>query len=122
MLNEDISKETTVNVPKLAISAATIMCFSGCAYYFPPTHEERIAQYKKTCESLGLKPQTTENANCVLDLEKSFLSGRGSTNGLYSPENDARTQQIIDEDRRQRQMLNHGSGGCTPNFATGGCL
>jgi hypothetical protein len=35
---------------------------------------------------------------------------------------DARTQQMIDRDKRQKQILNHGAGGCTPNFATGGCL
>lgn len=112
-----------MNVSKLAISAAMMICFSGCAFYFPPLHEERIEQYKKTCESLGFKPQTSEHSNCVLDLEKSYLSGRGArTNGTNTTNNDARTQQMIDQDRRQKQILNHGAGGCTPNFATGGCL
>lgn len=109
-----------MNVPKLAISAALTICFSGCAYYFPPLHKERIEQYKNTCESLGFKPQTNEHSNCVLELEKSYLSNRGArTNGIN---NDYSTQQMINQDRRQKQILNHGAGGCTPNFATGGCL
>ena len=102
-----------MNVTKLAMSTAMMICFSGCAHYFPPLHEERIEQYKKTCAALGFEPQTSEHSNCVLDLEKSYLSGRS---------NNDRKQQIIDQDRRQKQILNHGAGGCTPNFATGGCL
>lgn len=109
-----------MNVSKLVISTAMMICFSGCAYYFPPLHEERIEQYKNTCESLGFKPQTSEHSNCVLELEKSYLSSRGArTNGTN---NDYSTQQMINQDRQQKQILNHGAGGCTPNFATGGCL
>lgn len=26
------------------------------------------------------------------------------------------------QQHRQQQVLNHGAGGCTPNFSTGGCL
>jgi len=36
------------------------------------------------------------------------------------------TNNAIDErirqNRTQQQIMNHGAGGCTPNFATGGCL
>ena len=86
-------------------------------------HEKRIEQYKKTCKSLGFKPQTSEHANCVLDLEKSYLSSRGAhATGTNTTNQDARMQQMINQDRQQKQILNHGAGGCTPNFATGGCL
>ena len=101
----------------------TIVFVSGCAYYFPPTQEERIAQYKKNCEVMGFKSQTIENANCVLEVEKSYLSGRSyGQSGVGAGNNDARTQQMIDNDRTRRQIMNHGAGGCTPNFSTGGCL
>ena len=112
-----------MNLLKLTTLMAIMILFSGCAYYLPPSHEERITQYSMTCESLGFKPQSSEHSNCVLDLEKSYLSGRGSsTNGSSSVNNDARTQQMIDQDRQRKQILNHGAGGCTPDFSTGGCL
>jgi hypothetical protein len=31
-------------------------------------------------------------------------------------------QQEVEQQFIQRQILNHGAGGCTPNFSTGGCL
>ncbi len=33
-----------------------------------------------------------------------------------------RQQQKQREYNMQQQQLNHGAGGCTPNFSTGGCL
>ena len=33
---------------------------------------------------------------------------------------DSREEYI--KNRNQDQIMNHGSGGCTPNFSTGGCL
>lgn len=112
-----------MNLSKISIIAVMIVSSFGCAYYFPPLHEERIEQYKKTCESIGFMPETVEYSKCVLDLEKSYLSGRGSNTYRRNPTNsDGRTQQIIDQNMWQKQILNHGAGGCTPNFATGGCL
>ena len=80
-------KGKLMNVRKLFLSALVVY-ISGCAYYFPPLHAERIEQYKKTCESIGFKPQSSEHANCVLDLEKSYLQGKankqssGSSSGM----------------------------------------
>ena len=39
--------------------------------------------------------------------------------GQASP---ARNTSPTSSERRRQQILNHGAGGCTPNFATGGCL
>lgn len=118
-----LKRSQIMNALRLAIYIVMMISFSGCAHYFPPLHEERIEQYRKTCESLGFNPQTDEHSKCVLDLEKSYLSGRGSSlNRTNTTNNDVRTHQMIDQDRWQKQILNHGAGGCTPNFATGGCL
>ena len=51
---------------------------SACSYYFPPQHKERVELYKNTCKSIGFKPQSKDYANCVLDLEKSYLEGKSS--------------------------------------------
>ncbi len=72
---------------------------------------------------MGFEKNSSENARCILELEKSYLSNNGNTTRNNSViYNDQRTQEMIDNDRIRRQILNHGAGGCTPNFATGGCL
>ena len=85
-----------------------LLCCTGCAYYLPTTQAERIAQYKNSCEAMGFKSQTIEQSNCVLELEKSYLSRRG-----YGARGSNMTG---------GQIMNHGAGGRTPNFSTGGCL
>ena len=111
-------KAININSPLLLISIIT-----GCAHYFPPSQDQRIVQYKKNCEIMGFKNQTIEHSNCVLELEKSYLSRSGvKVQDSSSMNSDARTQEMIDNDRARRQILNHGAGGCTPNFSTGGCL
>lgn len=61
-----------VVLPLLAIFA-----LSSCAL-LPPSHEERIEQFRKTCESIGFKPESDEYSNCILELEKSYLQGSSS--------------------------------------------
>ena len=112
-----------MNKNSLTIVLALILFVSGCAYILPPSPQERIAQYQVRCESIGFKTRTIEHSYCVLELEKAYVSGRGyRRQGAAPASDDARIQQMIDNDRMQRQILNHGAGGCTPNFATGGCL
>lgn len=107
----------------LIFSIFLITSISGCAYYFPLSQEDRITQYKVSCELMGFKKDSIEYSKCILELEKSYLSGRGTSSiSSNSMSNDAKTQQMIDNDRTRRQILNHGAGGCTPNFSTGGCL
>jgi hypothetical protein len=107
----------------LTISFALMLCVTGCAHILPPSPQERIAQYQVRCESMGFKAQTIEHSYCVLELEKAYISGRGNRGrGVTPASDDARIQQMIDNDRMQKQILKHGAGGCTPNFATGGCL
>ncbi len=67
-----------------AVPLLSVLYLSGCAYYFPPLHEERIQQYKNTCQSIGFKPQSSKYANCVLDLEKSYLQGKSKKQGSNS--------------------------------------
>ncbi|GAG43191.1 unnamed protein product [marine sediment metagenome] len=42
----------------------------------------------------------------------------------YQPRRDNRyeAQQTYRQQRQQEQILQHGYGGCAPNFSTGGCL
>jgi len=107
-----------MNRRTIVISALLMINLSGCAYYLPLSPEERIANYKEDCARMGFEMNSSENANCVLELEKSYRSR--SSNSVRN--NNGRIQEMIDNDRIQRQILNHGAGGCTPNFATGGCL
>ena len=98
----------------LIIFLSLMFSVSGCANILPSSPQERIAQFQTRCISMGFQPQTSEHSYCVLELEKAYLSRRGHTNqSVNSASDDARIQ---------RQILNHGAGGCTPNFATGGCL
>ncbi|MCP5346313.1 MAG: hypothetical protein H7A04_05550 [Pseudomonadales bacterium] len=50
----------------------------------------------------------------------------GGGNRANQPHNGAvdewEVRQMIENERRRQQILSHGAGGCTPNFATGGCL
>tara|TARA_B110000967_G_C18793505_1_gene514556 strand:+ start:202 stop:375 length:174 start_codon:yes stop_codon:yes gene_type:complete len=57
---------------------------------------------------MGFFQNTPEMATCVLQLE----TQRQATQNA-----DARNDNTIDN-----QIINHGAGGCTPNFVTGGCL
>jgi len=109
-----------MNKKTLTISFVLVLHISGCAHVLPPSPQERIAQYHVDCESMGFLPKTEEHSYCVLELEKAYLTGRVYSSSAAS--NDARTQQMIDNDRTQRQIMKHGAGGCTPNFSTGGCL
>lgn len=112
-----------MNKNNLAISLTLALCVSSCAHILPLSPQERIAQYQVRCESMGFKTKTIEHSYCVLELEKAYLSGRSySRQSVTTSSDDARIQQMIDNDRIQKQILNHGAGGCTPNFATGGCL
>ena len=79
--------------------------------------EQRIESHRQKCEMIGYKRDTEQNALCVMELEKAFLSKSTSYQG-----NDARTRQLIHQERMRQQTIQHGSGGCTPNYATGGCL
>lgn len=98
----------------LIIFLLLIFSLSGCANMLPPSPQERIAQFQTRCISMGFQPQTSEYSHCVLELEKAYLSRRGHTSQSVSSSSD--------DARINRQILNHGAGGCTPNFATGGCL
>ena len=112
-----------MNINPKSLCLLLLLYCTGCAYYLPTTQEERIAQYKNSCEAMGFKSQTIEQSNCVLELEKAYLSSRGyGARRSGTMNNNARTQQMIDNDRTGRQIMNHGAGGCTPNFSTGGCL
>lgn len=48
--------------------------------------------------------------------------GQATSDTYISNTNRQNIQQQIDQDRMNKQILNHGAGGCTPNFSTGGCL
>ena len=109
------------------IVLVAVATLGGCASFVEefggPTyrHDQQIA----LCEALGLVGK--ERAECVIDLETAHLSGgsHASYTPSYGPsaaEQAARTRTAIIQDRTTRQILNHGAGGCTPNFATGGCL
>ena len=102
-----------------------VAVLGGCASIveeFSPAyrHEQQI----ELCDALGLVGK--ERAECVIELETAHLGrSRGASYVNQGPSQWQVQQQIntaITQDRTTRQILNHGAGGCTPNFATGGCL
>ena len=106
---------------RILLSAALLMI--GLCECASQRAEQRIVKYKEYCTLMGFEKTSNENAICALELEKAYLSRNRNTVTIGSTTyNDRRTQEMIDNDRIRRQILNHGAGGCTPNFATGGCL
>jgi hypothetical protein len=109
-----------MNKKILLIFTLLMIGLCGCANQ---RAEQRIAKYKEYCALMGFEKNSSENAMCILELEKAYLSRNRNAITIGSTTyNDRRTQEMIDNDRIRRQILNHGAGGCTPNFATGGCL
>jgi len=78
--------------------------------------EARYAGHRKKCTELGFNPQNVEHTNCVLELEKATLQAEAAYRAVR------KTASSIEQNRVNQQILNHGAGGCTPNFSTGGCL
>lgn len=82
--------------------------------------KELLAAQRQKCTELGFKSETVEHTNCVLELEKARLARKAA----YSASRSSAVMQMHDaeNERHQRQILNHGAGGCVPDLVTGGCL
>jgi len=52
-------------------------------------------------------------------IQPSQFKGAPTYDRNYQDEN---MRQQYQQMRQQQQILNHGAGGCVPNFSTGGCL
>ncbi len=90
------------------------MFFNGCAAVID-AYVDSHYQEKKTCAEL-FGEGTDKYRECVVTLiSKSTPASQNSTN----PE---RVRKIYRQERARDQILQHGAGGCTPNFSTGGCL
>jgi len=80
--------------------------------------KELLAAQQQKCTELGFKSETVHHTNCVLELEKARLARRAA----YSASRSSAVMDDAENERHQRQILNHGAGGCAPDFVTGGCL
>ena len=78
--------------------------------------EARYAEHRAKCTELGFNPEYVEHTNCVLGLEQSWIQSEAVKRAVR------KQASSIEQDRVNQQILNHGAGGCTPNFSTGGCL
>ncbi len=99
---------------KAAISAALVATISlgGCAAYEDAVGA--VAQlYQAQCRAIGYADGTPEQRDCVLS-RMNASSSKSSQNDFL---NDNYTQ-----NRNRDLIMQHGAGGCTPNFSTGGCL
>jgi hypothetical protein len=67
--------------------------------------------YGLQCEKLGYVTQTDAWRQCTESLIKSRSSSSSSA-----------TSDNYRQQRNQDLTRQHGAGGCTPNFGTGGCL
>ena len=77
---------------------------------------QRFAEHRAKCTELGFNPQNVEHTNCVLALEQSWIEAEAVKSAAR------KAASSIEQNRVNQQILNHGAGGCTPNFSTGGCL
>jgi hypothetical protein len=111
-----------------AIITLTILASlsGGCAVVqqFEPV-EARYERHKELCASLGLVD--SEFANCVIELEKAHIgvataASVSSNTGLSKQQREREMRTTYRQQRNDDMILRHGMGGCTPNFATGGCL
>lgn len=107
---------------------------SGCStlteirkYYFYMTKAEReeykkelVASQRQKCTELGFKSDTIHHTNCVLELEKARLASVAANRAADRIAIQSASQ--AQSSTAAQQILNHGAGGCTPDFATGGCL
>ena len=72
--------------------------------------QERIAVWTAECKALGAS--TEYMVECIQRKQALFQQGQTNSQQQFNHDNH----------HRQQQILNHGAGGCTPNFSTGGCL
>lgn len=84
-----------------------VALLGGCASYGLETETQRTARFSAFCDEIGLGKGTDDYAACMLVMAQAeparVLRGGGMS-------------------RQNRQVLQHGKGGCTPDFSTGGCL
>ena len=74
--------------------------------------EQRIVKYHKQCIELGVEDETTEMEDCIVD--KFERSKEAFLNRIGGSSSKSKT--------RSQQILEHGKGGCLPDFSTGGCF
>ncbi len=97
---------------KAVISAALVAAttLGGCAAYEDAVGA--VAQlYQAQCRAIGYADGTPEQRDCV--LSRMNASASSSSSGY---------DHSYTQNRNRDLIMQHGAGGCTPNFSTGGCL
>ena len=93
---------------RVFIILMAILLLPGCATYsdWQKTRKEaRIEGWRAECEAIGAT--LDQMVPCLMMKE-----------AIHAMESANRSHSV----HHHQQILNHGAGGCTPNFSTGGCL
>lgn len=104
--------------PTLLLSLGTMAQASYKVVFFKDSMVESIISYsnKTYCEYESIKPES------VVQYSQTKEQQAKNNNQPSSKLQQQDTQEKIRQERARQQILNHGAGGCTPNFSTGGCL
>ena len=98
--------------PTMLLSLGTIAYTNYKAITFKDSKVEGISTYSREsyCHYDTIKPKA--------------MIQHSQTNQKQQQQNTRQKnmEEAIRQERIKQQILNHGAGGCTPNFSTGGCL
>ena len=104
--------------PKLLFSLGTEPQANYKVVFFKDSRVESIITYSNNtyCEYESIKPES------VVQYSQTKEQQTKNNNQPSSKLQQQNMEETIRQERASQQILNHGAGGCTPNFSTGGCL
>ena len=113
-----------------ALAAILILAMlGGCAALGGRTMEDKWGGF---CNRLGHQAGSQEYADCMMTLVTAYYASPARARsarrpaatmpGMTRTEVDNAIREGARREQRRSQIMNHGMGGCTPNFSTGGCL
>ena len=112
-----MSKRIDILALPTTLAVITTLSATGCSTLLDP-----YASEKKLCSDLYAQ-QSDEYKSCVVELVAARpTTAYPSTISTNSGMTEQQVRETYRQERAREQILQHGAGGCTPNFATGGCL
>ena len=103
---------------RVVITIAAMLAL-GCSTLIDP-----YANEKKLCADF-YGEGSDEYKSCVVQLvaaQPPEYQQRGYPGSMNAGPSEQQVRETYRQERVREQILQHGAGGCTPNFSTGGCL
>lgn len=108
--------------PIIILSLGTIAVTNYKVILFKDSTVEGVSTYSKEshCQYETVSPSTMTQHSQTSTEQHSPTGTKQQQTSTYQQQ--MKMQETIRQEKIRQQILNHGAGGCTPDFATGGCL